>query len=149
MAVPRGTDLTCPSAQPGMSDVQVLGVVAASLEGSRVVYLNGYLPGTDEVLADAHPLPATNVLRLAAKCEEQRCVHFDGHLCQLASRIVRMLDAVVDTSPACVIRKSCRWFEQEGHSACLRCPQIVTTAAPDDGRLAQVARPAVAFTGGA
>ena len=140
MSVRRGTDLTCPSAQTGMSDVQVLGIVTGSPERPRVAYMNGYVPATEEVLADAHPLPATQVLRLAAKCEERRCAHFDGHLCQLATRIVRMLDEVVDALPACVIRKSCRWFEQEGRPACLRCPQIVTSVIGKDDGLAKLAR---------
>jgi hypothetical protein len=33
---------------------------------------------------------------------------------------------VVDALPRCLIRPACRWFQQEGKEACVRCPQVVT-----------------------
>jgi hypothetical protein len=131
--------LTCPSAQLGMRDVQVLGVVSGAPHEPRISYLNGYLPATPDLVQATAPLPVTHVLRLAAKCEEQRCTHFDGQSCRLAVRIVQTLDEVVDALPACAIRKTCRWFAQEGRPACLRCPQIVTAAEERDARMASVA----------
>src|SRR5215468_6657421 len=59
---------------------------------------------------------------------EHKCPHFDGANCQLATRVVRILPAVVDRLPACVIRKECRWFSQEGEAACKRCPEITTVS---------------------
>ena len=105
--------LRCPSAQLGMSEVQVLGVVSGTLEAPRITYLNAYLPVAADVLDLVESVPATQVLRLAAKCEEQKCMHFDGHSCQLASRIVNLLDAITDSLPPCIIRKSCRWYAPE------------------------------------
>jgi hypothetical protein len=54
------------------------------------------------------------------------------------TRIVNILPAVVDALPVCLIRSTCRWYEQEGHSACVRCPQVVTELADptDDFRRA-------------
>jgi hypothetical protein len=140
-AVPAAAEraLRCPSAQPGMTDVQVLGVANGTPAAPRIAYLNETLPASAEVLEAAAPFPATQVLRLAAKCEEHRCAHFDGHNCQLAVRIVGMLDAVTDAMPPCVIRKTCRWYAQEGRAACLRCPQILTSISVDDENLARVA----------
>jgi hypothetical protein len=71
-------------------------------------------------------LKATEVFRLAATCAEQKCPHFDGTDCRLATRVVRILPAVVDTLPPCIIRKECRWYSQEGAAACKRCPEITT-----------------------
>jgi len=31
-----------------------------------------------------------------------------------------------DGLPACLIRATCRWYQQEGKAACHRCPQVVT-----------------------
>ncbi|MEA2833386.1 MAG: hypothetical protein QOG66_1588, partial [Methylobacteriaceae bacterium] len=41
----------CPSAQPGMQDLQVLGVVSGSGEDARLAYVNAHVPATDELLA--------------------------------------------------------------------------------------------------
>ena len=41
-------------------------------------------------------------------------------------RIVQLLPPVVDGLPACHLRPDCRWWQQEGKEACLRCPQVVT-----------------------
>ena len=118
--------LLCPSAQPGMTGLRLLGVIEYTGGGSRVAYLNEDVPLTDELLGQTGSLPPTRVFRLAANCEERRCTHFDGHRCNLVSRVVDILPAVVDALPVCLIRSTCRWYDQEGQSACLRCPQVVT-----------------------
>jgi len=89
-------------------------------------YMNEHVPATEEVLAMAAPLKPTEVFRLAATCAEHKCPHFDGSDCQLATRIVQILPAVVDTLPPCIIRKDCRWYSQEGGAACRRCPEVTT-----------------------
>jgi hypothetical protein len=122
-----------------MAEPQVLGVVSGSAEAPRVAYLNAHVPATPEILAMAGPVEPTRVLRLAARCEETKCTHFDGARCQLAARIVAMLPEVVETLPPCAIRPTCRWYAEEGRPACLRCPQIVTLSLQADERLEQVA----------
>jgi hypothetical protein len=131
--------LKCPSAQPGMGDVQVLGVVSRDGAEPRVAYVDATLPVSEELLAFAAPAPVAQVFRLAARCEESKCTHFDGTNCQLAVRIAKLLPPVVDSLPACSIRPECRWFRQEGRAACLRCPQIVTGNFEADEQLQQVA----------
>jgi hypothetical protein len=118
----------CPSAQPGMDNCTVLGVVQHEGPAPRLVYLNQILPASQEVLDMAAPLKPTEVYRLAATCAEHKCPHFDGSDCQLATRVVQMLPAVVDALPPCTIRKDCRWFSQEGGAACMRCPEITTVS---------------------
>jgi hypothetical protein len=131
--------LKCPSAQPGMGDVQVLGIVSRDGPEPRVAYVDEALPVSDDLLALAAPAPVAQVFRLAARCEESKCTHFDGKNCQLVVRIAKLLPEVVDALPACTIRPECRWFRQEGRAACLRCPQIVTGNYEADDRLQQVA----------
>jgi hypothetical protein len=133
--------LQCPSAQPGMADVRVLGVVTRDGPAPVVAYLDEPVAPTPEMLELAAPLPVSNVFRLAARCEETKCTHFDGTRCQLAVRIAKLLPEVVDSLPACTIRPQCRWFRQEGRAACLRCPQIVTGNYEADDVLQQVAGP--------
>lgn len=131
--------LKCPSAQPGMGDVQVLGVVTRDAAEPRLAYLDEPVAASAEMLAMAAPVPVSQVFRLSARCEESKCTHFDGTRCQLAVRIATLLPEVVDSLPACTIRPDCRWFRQEGRAACLRCPQIVTGTYEADERLQQVA----------
>lgn len=139
MALRADQALMCPSAQPGMGDVQVLGVVSRDGEEPRVAYVDEPVAVTGELLELAAPSPVSQVFRLAARCEESKCTHFDGTRCQLAVRIATMLPEVVDSLPACAIRPECRWFRQEGRAACVRCPQIVTGNYEADETLQQVA----------
>src|SRR6266849_4155803 len=88
----------CPSAQPGMDNCRVLGVVQEDGPTPMVVYLNQFVPASQEVLAMAAPLKPTEVFRLAATCAEGKCPHFDETHCRLATRIVKILPAVVDAS---------------------------------------------------
>ena len=131
--------LKCPSAQPGMGDVQVLGVISREGPEPRLAYLDEPVAATPEILELAAPVAVSKVFRLSARCEEKKCTHFDGARCQLAVRIAKMLPEVVDNLPACNIRRECRWFRQEGRAACQRCPQIVTGNPEADGRLIEVA----------
>jgi len=116
----------CPSAQPGMDNCRVLGVVQQEGPTPRLAYLNQPLPATPDVLALAAPLKPTEIFRLSATCAEGKCPHFDGADCRLATRVVQILPAVVDALPPCTIRKDCRWYSQEGGAACKRCPEITT-----------------------
>ena len=116
----------CPSAQPGMDNCRVLGVVKQDGPTPRIVYLNELLLATEQILSLAAPLKPTEIYRLSATCAEHKCPHFDGADCRLATRIVNILPAVVDALPPCTIRKDCRWYSQEGGDACRRCPEITT-----------------------
>lgn len=118
----------CPSAQPGMDRCTVLGVVRRDGPNPILEYLREPLPATPEILGMAAPLKPIEVFRLAATCAEHKCPHFDGTDCRLAARVVRILPAVVDKLPPCIIRQRCRWYAQEGGAACRRCPEITTVS---------------------
>jgi hypothetical protein len=135
--------LYCPSAQPNMPGSRVLGVVSGTPDAYEVAYLNEFLPVSDEILALAGEVKPTQVLRFAAPCQEKKCCHFDGKDCRLVTRIVNILPAVTEGLPACLIRATCRWYQQEGKAACFRCPQVVTyLAEPSESmRLAAEGKP--------
>jgi hypothetical protein len=136
---PLDPPLRCPSAQPGMADAQILGVVSRDSGEPRLAYLNERIPAAPELLAQAAPADPREIFRLAARCEQSKCVHFDGARCQLATRIVEMLPEVTGSLPPCTIRRTCRWYQQEGRAACFRCPQVVTFNLQVDERMKRVA----------
>jgi hypothetical protein len=118
-------DLLCPSA-PATNDGYVFGVVGGAEDTPRVAYLTTPQKITEPLLDLSSPIEPTEVFRIAAPCAKTRCQHFDGTNCALATRIVTQLPAVVRRLPHCRVRPSCRWWHQEGQSACFRCPQVVT-----------------------
>ena len=136
------TPLLCPSALPEMPQGRVFGVVGGTATEPRLSYLDQTAPVTDEIVAMAGPVKPTEVFRLAAPCVESKCCHFDGQDCKLATRIVQILPAVSEGLPVCAIRKDCRWFQQEGRSACMRCPQVVTLNCAASDAMVQAAAPA-------
>jgi len=117
----------CPSARPQMAGSVLFGVMGGTVDEPRVQYLGTPLPVTPEILALARPVEPTEVFRFAAPCVGERCRHFDGTDCRLVSRTIDLLPAVVDSLPPCVLRSLCRWWQQEGRQACLRCPQVSPT----------------------
>lgn len=131
----------CPSAQPEMADSVVFGVVKGTVAEPRLAHLAEPRSVTDELLALASPVKPTEVFRFAAPCASNSCQHFDGADCRLAKRIVELLPAIDNLLPPCRLRSSCRWWQQEGKAACLRCPQIVTETYQPSELLNQAADP--------
>lgn len=129
-------EVRCPSAQPGMTELRVLGVVTATPDGPRVAYLREDVIASDEVLALAEPVQPTEVFRLSGSCAGGTCAHFRDQRCRLAERVVSLLSPVASALPPCRIRPSCRWYVQEGRAACVRCPQIATLDVADQDRTA-------------
>ncbi len=123
--VPPASPL-CPSAQPEMAGSVVFGVVSGTVEKPQLDYLKEPQPVSEELLALTAPVNPTEVFRFAAPCAGSACRHFDGVNCRLATRIVQFLPAKVERLPPCRLRSRCRWWQQEGKAACLRCPQVVT-----------------------
>ncbi|OKH40859.1 nitrogen fixation protein [[Phormidium ambiguum] IAM M-71] len=133
----------CPSARPEWADSEVFGVVNGTVEEPRVTYLNERQPITDELIALCDPVTPTEVFRIAAPCVNKGCQHFDGTNCRLVERVVQQLPTVAEELPPCPIRRNCRWWQQEGKAACMRCPQVVTDNYNPSEKIRQVATPTV------
>ncbi len=131
----------CPSAHATAQGARLFGVQVTSADGRRTLaYLPATQPVTDEVLERVGPA-GHQVLRVAAHCIADRCPHWNGQGCTLATRVATMMPQAVSGMPRCAIRPKCLWFGQEGPSACLRCPQVATIAHDEsDGSLAVVSR---------
>lgn len=114
----------CPSAQPDMKNSIVFGVIGGTVQEPRASYLIKPQP-LYKVPKLPQPVKPVEVFRFAATCAEHQCMHFDGSKCKLAQKIAK-LDPVVEFLPPCPIRTDCRWWQQEGREACLRCPAVVT-----------------------
>jgi hypothetical protein len=121
----------------------LFGVLETTTEGPRVGYLVESLPVTSEVLAIAGPVAPTEIFRFGAPCAGRACQHFDGSSCRLAARIVELLPPVVSGLPPCRLRPDCRWWQQEGKAACLRCPQVITETYDPPEMLRRAADPTV------
>jgi hypothetical protein len=116
----------CPSARSDWEGSQIFGVVGGTVENPTVTYLKKTQPLTNHVSKLGDKITPEEVFRIAAPCEEKGCQHFDGHDCKLATRVAEKLPIVTEQLPPCSIRRNCRWWQQEGISACLRCPQVIT-----------------------
>jgi hypothetical protein len=114
----------CPSAQPNMENSVVFGVIGGTAEEPRTIFLNEAQP-VSEVEKLSGPVKPTEVFRIAANCAEHQCMHFDGAKCRLVQKVAS-LDPAIDSLVPCPIRTECRWWQEEGKDACLRCPFVVT-----------------------
>ena len=123
-----------------MKGARLLGVVEHGEDGASLSYLNQEVEVDAALLAKSGSVPPTVVFRFAAPCVESRCTHFDGQVCRLAARVVEQLEPTVDKLPPCTIRKTCRWYGQEGMPACTRCPQVVTRVTDESTPLYAVAQ---------
>jgi hypothetical protein len=118
----------CPSTQPEVENSVAFGIISGTVEDPRLNYLPKPHLVTEKLLARSGSVKPTEIFRFAGSCAEKSCQHFDGANCRLAERVANQLPAVTEALPACRIRSNCRWWQQEGKAACLRCPQIVTDA---------------------
>ena len=113
----------CPSAQPGMENCKVLGVVQHDGPRPLLLYLKQPLPATAGCARHGRSSQAHRSLPICLRrALNTRARISDGADCRLATRVARMLPPAVETLPPCIIRKECRWDWQEGAAACMRCP---------------------------
>ena len=134
----------CPSAQPEWKGSMVFGVVEGTVEEPRMTPLAEPVPVTVDLLKLARGVSPTEVYRFAAPCVQAGCAHFQSGRCHLAEKAVESLAPVISSLPECGIQAACRWFRQEGQTACLRCPQIVTDHPTVSPLLRKVADPGTA-----
>jgi hypothetical protein len=116
----------CPSAQPDMEGARPFGIISGTPTETRVAFFKKATLESFNWREQFGTKDATRILRFGARCDEDRCGHFDGHRCGLGGRVKNDLPAVVDALPPCLIRPKCRWYAEQGSEVCLRCPQVVT-----------------------
>ena len=117
--------LMCPSAQPELAHSSIYGVIGGAPGEVDVVYLPEELPITSDLIALCAPVTPTEVFRIAAPCQGKKCQHFDGAECRLVNNLVQIATSTSELKH-CAIRPSCRWYAQQGSTACTQCSEIVT-----------------------
>ncbi|MDZ4877447.1 MAG: hypothetical protein CLLPBCKN_006882 [Chroococcidiopsis cubana SAG 39.79] len=132
----------CPSARTELDNSIIYGAIGGTVTKPRVTYFKQPQPFTDKLLAKISPITPTEVFRIAAPCAASNCQHFDGKDCRLAQRIVEKLSVVVEELPPCPIRRDCRWWQQSGKVACIRCPQVITNNYNPSELMRELAEPA-------
>jgi hypothetical protein len=115
--------------------------VGGTLQSSKVSYLKETQPLIDHISKLGDQITPEEVFRIAAPCEGKGCQHFDGHDCRLAKRVVEQLPIAAEQLPPCPIRRNCQWWQQEGVSACMRCPQVITDNYHPSVLMVEVATP--------
>jgi hypothetical protein len=132
--------LYCPSAQPGLNGSLILAVVNRSSATPQVSYLDRPAKVTAGTLLafTAGGARPTAMFRFAAPCKQAGCHNWSGSTCRVAEHLVHILPAA-NQLPNCKLMPVCRWFAQEGASACLRCPQAITDDPDFEAAMAQVA----------
>ncbi|WP_433531688.1 hypothetical protein ACQPYA_06245 [Micromonospora sp. CA-263727] len=129
---PQGPDPSermCPST-PVANATVFLGMITPA---GRVAYVTPALPA--EVAVDAAAEaggPVEGRYRLAGPCVTSRCGFWTGEHCGLGERLVSSYAETVGPPeidlPRCAIRRTCRWYGEQGPAACAACAHVVTDA---------------------
>lgn len=124
-------ELMCPSARCQVGS-KLLGIVGP--EGV-VGFVSPLLPVTDafveQVQSGRRP---ESRFRFTAPCVQKKCAYWTGERCGVVDAMVVGFaeQAEMTQIRPCALRSSCRWFNQQGRSACKVCPLVIT-----DGTVAQ------------
>ena len=116
---------TCPS-RACEERVQLLGVMTTS---GRLAFISppvrvdaGFV---SRAKADGRP---EQRFRFSGPCVEDGCPQWTGHRCAVADVVISEVRAAPTEGrrlPACTIRRTCRWYAQNGAAACAVCPEVV------------------------
>ncbi|MGW4498580.1 hypothetical protein ACWENR_08175 [Micromonospora sp. NPDC004336] len=125
---PDPPERMCPST-PAANATVFLGMITPA---GRVAYVTPPLPA-EVALAQAGPGAAVeSTYRLAGPCVTARCGFWTGEHCGLGERLVASYRETAGTReaalPRCAIRRTCRWYAEQGAAACAACSHVVTDA---------------------
>ncbi|MFT3978886.1 MAG: hypothetical protein QM687_00360 [Ferruginibacter sp.] len=115
---------TCPSSL-GQVGANLLGMVNAN---GTVGYFNEPMEVTQEFMEEAgDPEDLERRFRFSNKCVQNGCKQWTGTECGVIKAVLA-LDNIPQKKdlPDCSIRSTCRWFYQEGATACNGCRYVIT-----------------------
>lgn len=65
--------------------------------------------------------------RFSSPCAQNGCNQWSNGNCGVIKKVLNALgNDLPPDAPKCIIRKSCRWFYQEGVQACYACSFVIT-----------------------
>ena len=103
----------------------------------RLIYVNPPLEVDASAAEAMQRLPAPEAkFRFASRCIEEGCGQWHAGACGVIKIVTRHGGGLGSPGPLpkCGIRKTCRWFAQEGRRACEVCPLVVTDQTAIEGR---------------
>jgi hypothetical protein len=119
----------CPST-PAANATVFLGMITPA---GRVAYVTPAVPA-EVALATAgdSTAPVESRYRLAGPCVTSSCGFWTGEHCGLGARLAASYAELAAPAgaelPKCAIRRTCRWFAEQGPAACPACSHVVTDA---------------------
>ncbi|MFI8804144.1 hypothetical protein [Micromonospora chalcea] len=119
----------CPST-PVSNATVFLGMITPA---GRVAYVTPAVPAEVALagLGDSDE-PVEARVRLAGPCVTSSCGFWTGSHCGLGTRMAASYAETAppaeEALPKCAIRRTCRWFAEQGPSACPACAHVVTDA---------------------
>ena len=78
---------------------------------------------------DASQGPLESRFRFAGPCVTSRCGFWTGDQCGLGAKLAQSYQETGEPQhelPKCAIRRTCRWFAEQGPAACTPCSYVVT-----------------------
>jgi hypothetical protein len=113
--------LDCPSIHPHLAR-SVIGVFVKG--SSRVNFVAEQLPVPVTLARAAGPEVLALRARFAGRCITSGCMHWTGANCRLGEVVADIGVADNGQLPNCSIRKTCRWFLENGAMACNTCQHL-------------------------
>ena len=116
--------LDCPSAKCTVG-TRIIGIVQ---NDGTVAHLHKPLEVDSDFLEEAsRGRSPEQRFRFAGPCAESGCSQWTGASCRVSDSVVELLVAEqTESIPQCGIRRTCRWFRQNGLKACSVCTLVVT-----------------------
>lgn len=113
----------CPSA-PLYAGSRLLGIVNG--EGEVDILETPLTLDDGFIEAASQGRPPEQRFRFVNKCVKSGCKQWDGQACGVIKNVLEKVEEQYWKSelPGCNVRSSCRWFAQEGKSACQVCPLV-------------------------
>jgi hypothetical protein len=117
----------CPST-PAANATVFLGMITPA---GRVAYVTPAVPSAT-VLQTLDDTAGTleSRYRFAGRCVTGSCGFWTGDHCGLGAKLAASYQEVAGAAPAelprCAIRRTCRWFAEQGAAACSPCSYVTT-----------------------
>ncbi|MBM0236503.1 hypothetical protein JNW88_03840 [Micromonospora sp. ATA32] len=112
---------------PAANATVFLGMITPA---GRVAYVTPQLPAEVALAAAGTDRPVESQYRLAGPCVTSSCGFWTGEHCGLGERLATSYQEAVGPAetelPRCAIRRTCRWFAEQGAAACAACSHVVT-----------------------
>jgi hypothetical protein len=100
----------------------IIGICRPS--NSKVQFLTEELPVPTTLPFVIRPDSLVLRARFVGRCVTERCQHWSGVRCRLGQAVAATETKEKNLLPTCAIREKCRWFHENGASACNPCQHL-------------------------